>query len=83
MQDALLQTLVELEQGLIQTYYHRKKIFTSQSLSSLDHASEGIKYLKQEYTQYEYPILGDFRVQVPENLWKTGMSSFSGLRIFK
>ena len=30
--------------------------------------SEGIKYSNQEYTRVGYPILGYFRVQVPENL---------------
>ena len=32
------------------------------------HTSEGIKYSNQEYTRVGYPILGCFRVQVPENL---------------
>ena len=30
----------------------------------------GIKYSNQEYTRVEYPMLGYFRVQVPENLRK-------------
>ena len=38
--------------------------FASRTLGS----SEGIKYSNQEYTRVGYPILGYFRVQVPENL---------------
>ena len=44
--------------------------------------SEGIKYSNQEYTRVGYPILGYFRVQVPENLWKTSSSSFKLARKF-
>ena len=44
--------------------------------------SEGIKYSNQEYTWVGYLILGYFRVQVPENLWKTSSSSFKLARKF-
>ena len=44
--------------------------------------SEGIKYSNQEYTRVGYPILGYFRVQVPENLRKTSLSSFKLARKF-
>ena len=43
---------------------------------------EGIKYSNQEYTRVWYPILGYFRVQVPEDLWKTSSSSFKLARKF-
>ena len=45
-------------------------------------SSEGIKYSNQEYTRVGYPILGYFRVQVPENLCKTSSSSFKLARKF-
>ena len=44
--------------------------------------SEGIKYSNQEYTRVGYPILGYFRVQVPENLCQTSLSSFKLARKF-
>ena len=55
---------------------------TSAENTSCTPTSEGIKYSNQEYTRVGYPILGYFRVQVPENLWKTGTSSFRMVRKF-
>ena len=49
---------------------------------TLHYDSEGIKYSNQEYTRVGYPILGYFRVQVPENLRKTSLSSFKLARKF-
>ena len=43
-----------------------QKIQKMQYLQNYICSSEGIKYLKQEYTWYGYSILGYFRIQEPK-----------------
>ena len=54
--------------------------FSQSQKSHKVRTSEGIKYSNREYTRVGYPILGYFRVQVPENLREKGRSNFRMVR---